>query len=305
MMAPRGLGLGGWLGLQRQVPGEQAPQRQSSQRQGRQRHVGAALLLGAMCFGSVATGCGVSEDVHNAKVREAEDLRNQLAAQQAQSRKAEAELNDTRARVEQLKEQLRAAGVDISNLNANLEQQARALEDYKRRAEQLEVIRKRFELLRNKLQELTRFGLNVTVRNNRLVIQLPGDVLFDSGRDTLKKDGKDILKKVAEVIRQDAGLAGRNYQVAGHTDSEKLQGGVFKDNWGLSVMRARQVLVFLVDGGQNGGGLSPKRWSASGYGEEDPVASNDTPEGRNKNRRVELVVVPSVEEMLDLKQLTR
>jgi chemotaxis protein MotB len=264
----------------------------------------AAALAGALAFAT--TGCGVSEDVYNAKVREAEDLRNQLAAQQAQNRKAEAELADTRARVEQLKEQLRAAGVDISNLNANLEQQARALEDYKKRAEQLEQIRKRFELLRDKLQELTRFGLNVTVRNNRLVIQLPGDVLFDSGRDTLKKDGKEILLKVAEVIRQDPGLASRNYQVAGHTDAEKLEGGPFRDNWGLSVMRARQVLVFLINPtDKGGGGLSPQRWSASGYGETDPVAPNDTPANKEKNRRVELVVVPSVEEMLDLKQLTR
>lgn len=265
----------------------------------------AAALLGVLGFGVGGAGCGVSEDVYNAKVREAEDLRNQLAAQQAQSRKAEAELADAKARVEQLKEQLRSAGVDISNLNANLEQQARALEDYKKRAEQLDIIRKRFELLRSKLQELTRFGLNVTVRNNRLVIQLPGDVLFDSGKDTLKKDGRDILKKVADVIRNDPGLASRNYSVAGHTDSEKLNGGQFKDNWGLSVMRARTVVVFLVDNGQGGGGLSSKRWSASGYGEEDPVATNDTPEGRAKNRRVELVVVPSVEEMLDLKQLTK
>ncbi len=265
----------------------------------------AAALLGVLSLGASGVGCGVSEDVYNAKVREAEDLRNQLAAQQAQSQKAEAELADAKARVEQLKEQLKSAGVDISNLNANLEQQARALEDYKKRAEQLDIIRKRFELLRSKLQELTRFGLNVTVRNNRLVIQLPGDVLFDSGRDTLKKEGRDILKKVADVIRADPGLSSRTYQVAGHTDSEKLQGGQFKDNWGLSVMRGRSVVVFLTDSNKEGGGLKPKNWSASGYGEEDPVASNDTTEGKAKNRRVELVVVPSVEEMLDLKQLTR
>ena len=52
-----------------------------------------------------------------------------------------------------------------------------------------------------------------------------------------------------------------------------------------------------------GGGLDPKRWSASGYGETDPIASNDSPEGRAKNRRVELILMPDVEEMLDLKSL--
>ena len=72
-------------------------------------------------------------------------------------------------------------------------------------------------------------------------------------------------------------------------------------------MRARQVLVFLVtptdDKGQGGGGLDPKHWSASGYGDTDPVATNQTPEGRGKNRRVELILMPNVEEMLDLQSL--
>jgi chemotaxis protein MotB len=95
--------------------------------------------------------------------------------------------------------------VNISNLSANVEQQARALEDYKQRADQLDQIKKRFELLRDKLQSLTKLGLSVTVRNNRMVIQLPGDVLFDSGKETLKKDGEDILRKVANVIRGDKG----------------------------------------------------------------------------------------------------
>jgi len=81
----------------------------------------------------------------------------------------------------------------------------------------------------------------------------------------------------------------------------------FHDNWGLSLMRARQVLVFLItpaDAKKDpGGGLDPKHWSASGYGSTDPVASNSTPAGRAKNRRVELILLPNVEEMLDLKSL--
>ena len=152
----------------------------------------------------------------------------------------------------------------------NLEQQARALEDYRRRAEQLEQIKKRFELLRDKLQALTKLGLKVTVRNNRMVIELPGDVLFDSGRETLKKDGEQILLKVADVIRNDAGLSSRTFQVAGHTDNAPLTGGRYKDNWGLSVMRAREVLTFLIAptaAKEPGGGLSPTKWSAAGFGQ--------------------------------------
>jgi len=194
----------------------------------------------------------------------------------------------------------------MDNLAADLAQHRKALEEYKRRAEQLDQIRKRFELLRSKLQKLTQLGLKVEVRDNRMLIQLPGDVLFDSGRDSLKKDGEEILGQVANVIRSDAELSKREFQVAGHTDSKPLAGGQFRDNWGLSAMRARSVTVLLTSAASEkvpGGGLPSKNWSAAGYADTDPVASNDTDEGRKKNRRVELVVQPNVEEMLNLKSL--
>ncbi len=264
------------------------------------------LFLGSLllAFGALA-GCGPSQEEFDQKVREVEDLKAKLAAEQAASKKAGDELADAKARIEQLREQLKNAGVDISNLNANLEQQARALEDYKKRAEQLEAIRQRFEVLKKKLDELTKIGLKVQIRKNRIVIQLPGDVLFDSGRETLKKEGKDILGKVATVIRGDAGLMSRTYQVAGHTDTQKYA-GTFKDNWGLSAMRAREVLVYLVDPDtKTGGGLKPANWSGVGYGDTDPVADNGSNDGRQANRRVELVVMPNVEEMIDLKTLTK
>ena len=92
--------------------------------------------------------------------------------------------------------------------------------------------------------------------------------------------------------------------MAGHTDN-KAYLGLFKDNWGLSVMRAREVLDFLIKPEAKGGGaLSPSHWSASGYGDTDPWTGNATPEGRQNNRRCELVVLPSIEEMLDLESLT-
>jgi chemotaxis protein MotB len=241
--------------------------------------------------------------------------------------------------------QLSSEGSEKDKLNQDIAQMKAALAEYQARAETLERIKQRFELLRKKLQKLTDLGLDVRIRNNRMVISLPGDLLFASGQDTLKKDGEKILLQVADVIRSDNSLRDRLFQVAGHTDDQPLKRSAetFHDNWGLSLMRARQVLVFLVappDGDKkpaakppaaepkkdpkakdakdakkpgpapkneaafgDGGGLSPKRWSASGYGQTDPVAANDTPEGRAKNRRVELILMPDVEEMLDLKSL--
>jgi chemotaxis protein MotB len=263
------------------------------------------LLGAALTTSALTPACGHNEEEWQGKLHEIDELKTKLSAEQERNKKAKAEIDEQAAKIEQLKQQLKTAGVDISNLNANLEQQARALEDYRRRAEQLEAIKRRFEILREKLQALTKLGLSVTVRNNRMVIQLPGDVLFDSGKETLKKDGESILLKVAEVIRNDSGLSARSFQVAGHTDNAPFIGR-FKDNWGLSVMRAREVLTFLVQpADKNGGGLNPVKWSAAGFGDTDPVKPNDTPEGKQANRRCELVVVPNVEEMLDLKSLTQ
>jgi chemotaxis protein MotB len=129
----------------------------------------------------------------------------------------------------------------------------------------------------------------------------------------LKPDGKKILKQVADVVSGDSTLSTRNFQVAGHTDKEPYAGQYF-DNWGLSVMRARQVVTFLVSpdkttdpkGIPTGGGLSPSHWAAAGYAQFDPVAGTveqQTREEEGKNRRVELVLQPNVEEMLNLKDL--
>ena len=105
-------------------------------------------------------------------------------------------------------------------------------------------------------------------------------------------------------MREDKELSAREFQVAGHTDSKPLAGGPFRDNWGLSAMRARSVLHLLTTSTEDkGGGLDPRRWSAAGYGDTDPVATNETEEGRKRNRRVELVVQPNVEEMLNLNSL--
>ena len=239
-------------------------------------------------------GCGYSEDEWQAQLAKY----NHLKADDDQK------LKDAQDRIDQLTLELKNLGVEVSSTKASLAEQKKALAEYEARARQLELIKERFEKLKSKLDELTKLGLAVNVRHNRMVISLPGDVLFDSGRETLKQDGKDILAKVAGVVKADPQLLSRDYQVSGHTDNKPLQRGPFKDNWGLSLMRAREVLVFLVDP-EKGGGLPVEHWSAGGFADTDPIASNDTDEGRQKNRRCELIVMPSVEEMLDLKAITQ
>lgn len=257
-------------------------------------------------LGLLAIACGYSQQEWDQKVRENENLRGQLAQQEQARRKCDADHSDAQSEIAELKKQLRERGVDLDNLNSSLEQQKRALDEYSVRTKQLDDLKKRFEMLKSKLQKLTEYGLKVETRDNRMLIQLPGDVLFDSGSATLRKDGKEILGQVAEVVRNDAQLAAREFQVAGHTDAKPLRGGPFLDNWGLSAMRARMVVEFLTQPqADGGGGLSRTKWSAAGYAETDPVAPNDTDDNRKKNRRVELVIQPDVEEMLNLGSLAK
>jgi chemotaxis protein MotB len=241
-----------------------------------------------------AFGCGYSEDQWQAQLAKYNQLKSD----------DDAKIHAEQAKIDDLTRQLKDLGVEVSTTKADLAQRQKALEEYQARAHQLELIKERFEKLKSKLDELTKLGLAVNVRHNRMVISLPGDVLFDSGHETLKKDGQAILLKVAGVINADPQLLSRDYQVAGHTDNKPLQRGPFKDNWGLSLMRAREVLVFLVDP-KKGGALPVDHWSATGFADTDPIASNDTDDGRQKNRRCELIVSPSIEEMLDLKAITQ
>jgi chemotaxis protein MotB len=266
-----------------------------------------ALPLTLMLALGGAAGCGHSEEEWQGKLNEIKNLEGRLKKAEDERKKCDSDLAGARDELALLRTEndtLKGKAGDLSKQTAD---QLALIERLKREKEQLDAIKRRFEELRRKLDGLTKLGLNVTVRDNRMVIQLPGDVLFDSGKVDLKKDGEKMLLQVAEVISKDAGLAVRHYQVAGHTDSKPFSGGNYKDNWGLSLMRAREVLTFLIaprEGREPGGGLPPKNWAAAGYADTDPIAPNDTPENMKKNRRVELVVMPNVEEMLDLNRLT-
>ena len=119
-----------------------------------------------------------------------------------------------------------------------------------------------------------------------LVITMANDILFDSGKAKLKRDAHDVLKKIASVIQEAA--PDRNVGVEGHTDSVPIKHSGWKSNWELSAARATNVLHYLIDEC----GMEPQKMSAIGYGEYRPVETNDTKEGRGRNRRVEIIILP-------------
>jgi len=131
--------------------------------------------------------------------------------------------------------------------------------------------------------------LKVTARRGSLVLSLPSEVLFPSGSADLSESGKMAVLEVGFNLKR---LADRRFLVVGHTDDQPLKGSTYKDNWELSTARAVTVTQFLVSAG-----LNPKTMMAAGHGEHDPAASNKTKEGREKNRRIEIVLLPDLGEM--------
>lgn len=121
-----------------------------------------------------------------------------------------------------------------------------------------------------------------------LVITFVAEVLFDSGKAELRKESFSKVDKIVSVL-QDV-VPDLNIGVEGHTDNEPIKRSGWKSNWELSSHRALSVIHYLTEHQ-----VSPTRLAAIGYGEYHPVESNDTKEGRQKNRRVEIVILPKVE----------
>jgi chemotaxis protein MotB len=122
--------------------------------------------------------------------------------------------------------------------------------------------------------------------NRGLIITVSDEILFDSGKAKLKTNAFSVLKKVASVINET--VPDRYIGVEGHTDNIPIKHSGWKSNWELSTARATSVVHYLIDNCD----IRPDKLSAIGYGEYRPIASNDTREGRAKNRRVEIIILP-------------
>ncbi len=158
------------------------------------------------------------------------------------------------------------------------------------REQEKQELQEAMELLEKRLKkEIDDKEVMLEMAERGLVITFVAEVLFDSGKAKIKPEAYPALDKVAKVIRDK--VSDREIGVEGHTDNEPIKHSGWKSNWELSTTRATSVLHYLVEKGK----LNPKMLSAIGYGEYRPIVSNDTAEGRQKNRRVEIVIMPKVE----------
>jgi len=133
--------------------------------------------------------------------------------------------------------------------------------------------------------------LNVEKDNSRIILRMSHSAFFDSGTTELDAETKEILAEVCVIIEEYRDVIANVY-IEGHTDNVPIRSYKFNDNWDLSVLRATSVLRYiatLMD-------FNGIEFVAAGYGELYPIASNETEEGREQNRRVDFVISSNIEE---------
>lgn len=166
----------------------------------------------------------------------------------------------------------------------NAELQARLEEKDAEAAAEMASLQDSKQMLESALQGT---GAAVKTSGSELAISLPSVKLFGPGQYELKKGAKKALSKIARVLNSNFPSA--RIRVEGHTDNSPIKKlkDKFESNWELSAARAASVLHFFIDEGH----IDPKRIYLAGFGEYRPVSSNKTASGRERNRRVEIVVL--------------
>ena len=135
--------------------------------------------------------------------------------------------------------------------------------------------------------------VNIKVLKGVVYISLADNMLFKSGSYQISDQAMNILDKIAKIIKDY-----KNYDVLveGNTDNVPISRTNIRNNWDLSTLRASSVVQVL----QDRFGVDPSRMTAGGRGEYNPIASNDTADGRQQNRRTEIIITPKLDQFLDL-----
>lgn len=292
-----------------------------------EHHLAICLLVLAVLL----SGC-VAADRYDAAVEDARSTHVALGDAVAQISALKAGLQDAQVRRDACEQSLAGLSTRASNLQAHLDEAtaidsslraelerlgenvdqmlgehgslATALQDARQRLDELRkaqaAAQARIALFHSLVD---RFGgmidsgqLRIVTRDGRLVIQLPGDDLFASGEARIEARGRATLQELAAVLQT---LPGRSFQVAGDTDDVPIHTWRYPSNWELSTERAARVVEFLI-----ARGVDPRSLSAVGCAEYDPIASNDTSEGRALNRRIEIILEPNQDEFVAVPAMT-
>jgi len=240
-----------------------------------------------ICLALVLPGCVMKSTFEeqvtqnqqlNSKVAE---LSDQLADSYARNQALKTDLESSRKTIESLDLHTRNLAVEIEQERLEKQQVLEKMQSsYNQLAEQME-------------QEIERGEITISELEGKLTVNMVDSILFASGSARIKKEGLQVLKRVADIVKD---VEDKDIQVEGHTDnipiSPRIQ-KIFESNWELSTARAVTVVRFLQEQGIPG-----EKLTALGYGEYHPIASNDTRKGRAQNRRIQIVLVPKAQHIV-------
>lgn len=225
-------------------------------------------------------------------------LEEELAAEKNTVADLEKQIASLNRKIEALNGEKAALVSDRSRLRASVEEMEQALNELTARKLSAEQRVQQYQDLLDRFEKLIDAGqLKVQIADGRMVLALATDILFGSGSAQLSEEGAEALKEVSQVLTD---IPERQFQVEGHTDNVPIQTKQYPSNWELASARATVVTKTMIEGG-----LEPARLSAASYASYKPIASNDSPEGRAQNRRIEIVVVPDLSELPGFDELNQ
>jgi chemotaxis protein MotB len=213
-----------------------------------------------------------------------------------------AEKDELRANIAELRGKLADKEFELDGIRKQLsvlnEEKEKALREKERSIAEMQ---KTYDSLMGEMnQEIKKGEITITQLKDKLSVNLVEKILFDSGSAEIKKDGKKVLDRVAEIL---ATVPDKQVRVAGHTDNVPIGYRIkdrFPTNWELSTARATTVARYLQDKG-----IDPNVLSAAGYSEYRPVAPNDTDENKAKNRRIEIDLIPKEVDKAAIQETTK
>lgn len=268
------------------------------------------LLFGAFCLSScvvmstkkyqtlIAERDSLSVGLDDANVK-IESLVDEIA-------RLKGDTSRINGRMADLETKLSGLDANYASLRANSSSEIKKLAaDLQRREARLkeveDILRSRdaaTNALKEKLQKallgFQKSGLAVDIRNGKVYVSLTDKLLFSSGSIIIDEKGKQALAELGKVLKTQPEI---NISVEGHTDNQRVVNlGQIKDNWDLSVLRATSVVRYLTDEQS----IESNRITATGKGQYQPIAPGNTADARSRNRRIEIVLSPKLDELYDL-----
>ena len=246
--------------------------------------------LSWIAVGCALAGCGVTQAEFNQRTTEAEKCQAELSHTQVELGAATGRLSDRKHDLEQRDEQIATLEGNARTLSKNLSATEREMDALRRAHAQSEQRSELYRTLVARLGDAIGAGtLSVDVRKGKMLVHLGDAILFDPGQTALKSAGQTALRQVALALKE---IPDRDFVVAGHTDNRPIKSSPFAGNWELSTARAVTVVRFL-----QAEGVDPRHLAAAGYSEFDALGDNDDPVERAHNRRIEIVVMPRIDEL--------